>query len=613
MVVFRRCCFVLSLCLFNCAAVSAQTITHGPILGHVTSDSIRIWARTSKAGAFWIEFGENAERLDHKSHTVRTSVAHDNTGVVTLTGLKPRTTYYYKAVTKDQSDGPGGKFHTLPDPARLRDPRFNPRGLFNFKFEFACGNNQAPEHGNGPSLPTYDTLLKKVKDDVDFAILNGDWLYEDARDYPAANWRKQVGIAFEQTPKVVRLAPAITGVWENYKVYLARGKNLAEWHRNVPSYFTFDDHEILDDVFACGSIGFRDRRTVFRDIGVQAWFDYLGWANPTLYDDSIHFGRARLTKDGDILSDDDADFTKLELKNMGNLHVHWGGQLAGVKIQSEEGNQKGGDPNAGVYEIVKVVDKTHLKIRPAAKANGVSSYSIGRRSYGRFRVANCDFYLLDTRSHRDLHDKSKPAKPGISMLGQQQRQWLMDEMAKSDADFFFVVSSVNFMIPHVGGGGVVKVDRPTKDDAWTVFLDEREKLIDFWDELKKPVFILTGDLHNSFAIKITDNVWEFASGPHNSVNHRPSDEGDRPANGKFQYGPRPCFIRWSTNALPDIPRSNRLFPHYCVVQVNNVFNNPKELNGERWIAFPHPQVLFQYYDGKTGKLKYAEAILAAPE
>ena len=62
--------------------------------------------------------------------------------------------------------------------------------------------------------------------------------------------------------------------------------------------------------------------------------------------------------------------------------------------------------------------------------------------------------------------------------------------------------------------------------------------------------------NNSFAIKITDNVWEFASGPHNSNNHWSSDEGDRPANGRFQYGPRPVDIRWSTYFRPDIPRFN---------------------------------------------------------
>ncbi|MDB4663047.1 alkaline phosphatase D family protein, partial [Verrucomicrobiales bacterium] len=209
------------------------------------------------------------------------------------------------------------------------------------------------------------------------------------------------------------------------------------------------------------------------------------------------------------------------------------------------------------------------------------------------------------------HDLDNPDRPGASMLGKQQLKWLKDGIAGSKADFIFVISSVNFMVPHVGsGGGDDKQLTVKKDDAWTVFLDEREELIEFWDELEKPVFVLTGDLHNSYSVKITDNVWEFASGPHNSINHAPmKDEGGRPVNGKFKYGPRECDIRWSTYAMDDIPRANRAFPHYCVVQVNNVFNNPVERDGERWFEYPHPQVMFQFFDAITGELRYSETIV----
>ena len=96
-------------------------------------------------------------------------------------------------------------------------------------------------------------------------------------------------------------------------------------------------------------------------------------------------------------------------------------------------------------------------------------------------------------------------------------------------------------------------------------------------------------------------------------NHTPSDEGGRPANGPFKYGPRACDIRWSSYVKSDIDRPNRLYPHYCVVQVNNVFNNPKQLGGTRLVAFPRPQVIFQYYGGWTGDLRYAEAIQATGE
>ena len=219
--------------------------------------------------------------------------------------------------------------------------------------------------------------------------------------------------------------------------------------------------------------------------------------------------------------------------------------------------RRGRRPNAGVYEIVEIIDRHRLRVRPAAKQNGETSYSIGRRSYYHFRVGNAEFFLTDTRTHRQMHDVRQPDKPGLSMLGPRQRKWLLDGMRASKADFLFVVSSVNFMVPHVGGGGV----RPeNKDDAWTVFLDEREALIEAWDALNKPVFVLTGDLHNSFAIKITDRVWEFASGPHNSDNHWFTDEGGRPANGPFQYGPRKCDIRWSTFFRDDVPRDQLHLP-----------------------------------------------------
>jgi len=563
-----------------------------------------VWARTERPGRFRVRYGTSANALAQTSAWATTALERDNTGVATLSDLKPGTRYFYEVATPTGSvEALRGSFRTLPAP---QQSKLNPEGLFNFSFEFACGNNQDPKSGLGPSLPAYDVLNRDVRDRIDFAILNGDWLYEEARDYTPQQWQMQTGAA--SLPHALQVAPPIAGVWENYKVYLARAKNLAAWHRHVPTYYTFDDHELLNDVFGSGTAGYRNRRAVFRDPAVKAWFDYLGWANPVETKQPIHFGRAKLEAGSDILVDASADFTKIDLAKAANLHVLWGTPDAGVK-DIPAGDTEGGDPNANVYDIVHVIDKHRLRISPAAAATRESSYTIGRRSYGTFKVGNCRFFLLDTRTHRQLHDVKHPAKKGLSMLGGRQRRWLVETMKKADADFYFVVSSVNFMVPHVGGGGAA-FDASTKDDAWTVFLEEREKLINFWDGLKAPVFVLSGDLHNSYAIRVTDNVWEFASGPHNSVNHRPDDEGGRPVNGPFQYGPRPCEIRWSTTALGDIPRENRMFPHFCVVRVNNVFNNPKQRGDERRVAFPKPHVVFQFYDGLTGELKYAEAIHA---
>jgi alkaline phosphatase D len=597
------------LAVWACAtpARSAEaTITHGPILGRLSDDGVGVWARTSRPGKFLVHYGASQDSLTEVSPVVDTSLDHDNTGWVHIRGLAGDTRYFYRLETADGGKGPGGSFRTLPRTAEYVDPKLNPKGLFNFRFEFACGNNQTVGQGAGPEVPAFKTMLDRLKDKIHFSILNGDWLYEDRREYSVEEWRAKAGIQAGDMPPTVRVAPTIVGTWENYKVYLERGRNLAEYHRHVPSFFTFDDHEILNDVWGAGSPGLRDRRAVFRDIGVRAWYDYIGWSNPVAYSQDIRFGRAKLRGGSDILEDSRADFASLDKNQAATLHIHWGGPTAGVNDNALDG--VGGDPNAGVYEIVAVLDKNRLRIRPAPPQDGEASYSIGRLSHYKMRVGNCEFYCLDTRTHRQMHDVKQPDKPGISMLGLQQRKWLLDGLAASDADFLFVVSSVNFMVPHVGGGAIRTTN---KDDAWTVFLDERETLINAFDKLGKPVFVLTGDLHNSFAIKITDRVWEFASGPHNSNNHWYTDEGDRPASGPFQYGPRKCDIRWSTHYLNDIPREELQHPTYCVVQVNNVYNNPPKLGETRWVAYPRPQVVFQYYDGRTGDLSYAEAIPAS--
>ncbi len=605
----QLCGFPLSLligvfCLqLSAAAAGDITLTHGPILGRLAADEIGIWGRTSEPGSFRVRFGTGVDDLDQLSDPAQTRLREDNTGWVHLRSLQPDTKYYYQILPEGAQTSRAewsGSFRTLPSSEKVRDAKHNPRGLFNFSFEFACGNHQP----SNPGLPAFKTMLEQLDDRIHFAILNGDWLYEEKRDYPVSDWLAQVRGSREEIPRTVRIAPTIVGVWENYKLYLSRGRNLAAWHREMPSFFTYDDHETLDDVNGTGSVGYRNRRAVFRDIGVEAWYHYLGWSNPLPPRQRIWFGRAKLLAGSPVLLDAEADFGKLDLEQAATLMVHWGGPTAWVSDFSLDG--VGGDPNAGVYEVSEVLDRHRLRIRPAPGHNGEVSYSIGQLSYFRKRIANAEFFFLDTRGHRQLHDIRDPFKKGVSMIGERQKAWLRQGMSESGADFLFVVSSVNLMIPHVSTLG-----NPDKDEAWTAIAAEREELINFWDSLKKPVLVLTGDLHNSFAIKITDRVWEFASGPHNSSNHPARAESDRPPNGRFNSRGRSAEIRWSTYFLDDSPPPRRQ-PVYCVVQVNNVFKNRAADGSDRWVAFPWPQVLVQYYDGLSGALLYAEPILAQP-
>ena len=584
--------------------------THGPLLGRLGSDHIGVWARTASPDTFLVLYGTDPDKLQHASSPAETKPAHDNTGWILLQGLEPATRYYYQLVSANQPAlaGPRGSFRTLPDPELLISPEENPEGLFNFSFEFGCGNQQA--RGTGEfDHPTYGTMLNEIKDEVDFAILNGDWLYEEKRDYPPDKWQVEIGWRETALPSIVASAPFITGVWENYKLYLSRYNSLSEWHRFVPSFFTMDDHELLDDIRGTGLTGYRNRRAVFRDIGTRAFYDYLGWSNPVESTQPVYFGLASLEEGSDRLYDPGADFAELDFDQVSNLHIHWRGPDSWQKekhydtLSPTEENL-----NAGVYEVMEVLDEKHLIISPEALSTDIVPYSLGRLNYFRKRIANCDFLFLDTRSHRGLPIQALPDQQGQSLLGNEQKEWVKSTMRNSNADFFFVLSSVNLVIPHPLDMGEVGAEQWTgQHDSWTGYPQELDEMLEFWDSLASPVLVLTGDIHNSFAIKVRDNIWEFASGPHMSSNAGMSSEGDRPASGNYQNQGREVDIHWSTYKRRDA-RAYRQ-PVYCVVQVNKVFNNPVERDVERWVKFPASQVIFRFYDGFTGKLMYAESVI----
>ncbi|MBC8437510.1 MAG: alkaline phosphatase D family protein, partial [Planctomycetes bacterium] len=256
-------CSVMLIALLSATADAVEIenhITHGPILGRLSSSTVGVWVRTAEPGQFQVHYGTDSANLDQRSAVVETKLANDCTGWVLLQDLDSHTQYYYRVQIPEvvTLSGRRGSFRTLPAAKQYHHKELNPKGLFNFKFEYACGNNQNPGHSNGPTLPTFHTMLREIKGDIDFAILNGDWLYETQREYTPSQWLHQVGQHSSATPSLVKTAPSIVGVWQNYKHFLNQAPVLTEWHRQVPSFFTYDDHEILNDVWGAGSPGLRD-------------------------------------------------------------------------------------------------------------------------------------------------------------------------------------------------------------------------------------------------------------------------------------------------------------------------------------------------------------------
>ena len=61
-------------------------LTDGPMLGHVTSDSIRIWGRTSDPSDCVVRYGVVGAEMAQVSSPTSTLLANDNTGVALLEG-----------------------------------------------------------------------------------------------------------------------------------------------------------------------------------------------------------------------------------------------------------------------------------------------------------------------------------------------------------------------------------------------------------------------------------------------------------------------------------------------------------------------------------------------
>jgi len=95
----------------------------GYTAGDVTANGAMIWLRTAPDSAVSIQYGKDEtlqQFAETKSFKVRDDA--DSTALISLDGLEPKSTYYYRAVVEGRKPGPIARFVTAPsseDPARV--------------------------------------------------------------------------------------------------------------------------------------------------------------------------------------------------------------------------------------------------------------------------------------------------------------------------------------------------------------------------------------------------------------------------------------------------------------------------------------------------------------
>ena len=570
-------------------------LTHGPHLGCPTSNSVRVWLRTETPQEFRLVYSKSFP-LDPETATAvegKTTDSDDPVTFVELTELEPNTRYFYGITTTNglidtrvEFDRPWPSFKTLPSKESFPDKLNNPDGLFNFSFSLSsCQRQKSPvepeKFGIYGNPPAYNTLWKNHGRDVAFHIVNGDFTYEEVLD------------------------GTLAGYANNYQLYFSRGRNMSNFFRYVPFIAMYNDHEVNSNLDGAGEVGRRDGNYLKRDPALSVWNKYIQWSNDNSpHRSAIRFGQGEAKQGEDILFDPAADFSSLDPNRVSTIHI-------GPYIQGDQRSKADrGAANVGVYGLTEVIDQHRLRVTPKFRASNTFPYSIGTHHYFDRKVGNCHFFFLDTRGERSkFPGTTKTRDPKSFILGETQREWFLNGMKNSDADFLFVISPDPWTIYHSGYHVKPENGTGSKGDGFCGYVHERELMLPELDAIAKPVLIFTGDVHNSFAIQVTDNIWEFMCGPMNSAGHPIGTAGLPPFGGWFDSEGRTVKIKWVAGFPDNVHYSRQRNTYYAVVKVNNIMQAARlEGSGLQFIPYDEPQVVVQFFDGYTGKLQYAEGI-----
>jgi PhoD-like phosphatase len=122
--------------------------------------------------------------------------------------------------------------------------------------------------------------------------------------------------------------------------------------------------------------------------------------------------------------------------------------------------------------------------------------------YRRWSVGQVDFFLTDNRRYRDAPSPPFDNDAYRSVLGNQQRNWLLDGMASSNAK--------------------VKVVFIPMTMAWYWSEGEREAVLQaIADRVEGTVIFCAGDKHAGAFIRHADRVWELLASPlENPTKHK---------------------------------------------------------------------------------------------
>jgi len=198
----------------------------GVVSGDPTPDGAVLWTRlTGVSGKGSVQLEVAKDRGFRKvvaTKDIATNASKNFTAKVAVKGLDPHERYYYRFFTR-RSNGPVGRFQTAPAPGSKETVRF---AFFSCQ-EYTFGY--------------YNAYALMAKDDLDFVLNLGDYIYSDVFFGPpqgvrSANFTTSMGFS----------AVTVDEYRQRYQVYRS-DKNLQKVHAQFPLISCWDDHEVQND------------------------------------------------------------------------------------------------------------------------------------------------------------------------------------------------------------------------------------------------------------------------------------------------------------------------------------------------------------------------------
>ncbi|GHI00126.1 glycerophosphodiester phosphodiesterase family protein [Neobacillus kokaensis] len=190
-------------------------ISHGVASGDVTSSSAILWTRTNKQATVQFEISTDSTFKHNK--IVKTSPsdqANDFTVKVNVNGLKPDTTYYYRAHAVSSNYTVNGTFKTAPEENSLKP------------LTMVWGGDTGGQ-GEIPPFKSFETMAAL---NPDFFLFSGDTIYADNATPAVPNPPSQ----------------KVEDFWAKYKENRT-DKGLRSLLQKTGTFAIWDDHEVIND------------------------------------------------------------------------------------------------------------------------------------------------------------------------------------------------------------------------------------------------------------------------------------------------------------------------------------------------------------------------------